>query len=554
MFKNLILLSITLLSLVSTAAPNAYAYEHEVWKSGERYYWKTFGVERSSSTDLAVAIEGAMGTSGNRDIHILNSGTLYSTINISKPGVRIYGHGNTLTCNFSGTGISNNGYDGFEIHNLTLRNVVSGYGIRSSAASNLKFTNLNLMNIGWIGIRIDSKSRNPWDHTAYNLYMKDIYVDNTGGHGIETYSIDGVNFDGTMKVRNTGGCGVLLNQSHNGTIETVDAYNCDWGGGYAGLRFANGCTNLTAERLYADHCGRGFFIVKSGPTVNCHLNYAEIGESSDIGIWIERGTNCSVKSGCSESGVSVSGAGSYANVNNTCSSGIENGTYVQLKNRATGLFLDGMGRTANGDPVGQWPNTTHFNSQWEVVDAGSGYSQLRNRGTGLFLDGMGLTTNGATIAQYANTAHFNAQWALAKYSGDYYRIQNRATGLFLDGMGRTANGDPVGQWANTTSPNAQWEVIYVDAANRVADQQTLSETAAITYYPNPVKNELNIKLAEHKGSATTATILTMAGDVVSVTSLNDVNNTIDVQTLIPGMYFIQVSNHLGIRTTKFIKK
>ncbi|MBN2610235.1 MAG: T9SS type A sorting domain-containing protein, partial [Bacteroidales bacterium] len=35
--------------------------------------------------------------------------------------------------------------------------------------------------------------------------------------------------------------------------------------------------------------------------------------------------------------------------------------------RATGLFLDGMGRTGNGDACGQWANTTHVNSQWSLV-------------------------------------------------------------------------------------------------------------------------------------------------------------------------------------------
>ncbi|MBN2444431.1 MAG: hypothetical protein JXJ04_23915, partial [Spirochaetales bacterium] len=144
------------------------------------------------------------------------------------------------------------------------------------------------------------------------------YFENCGSHGLETYSIDGFTIEGTVTARNCGECGVLFNQSYNGTVETVDAYNCCWGGGYAGLRYANACNNITTDVLYADRCGRGFFIVQSGPTVNCHLNYAEIRECSDVGIWIENGTNCSVKSGCCESGVSVSGSGSYANVSSSC--------------------------------------------------------------------------------------------------------------------------------------------------------------------------------------------------------------------------------------------
>jgi hypothetical protein len=73
-----------------------------------------------------------MGT--NREIHILASGTITQTINVSASGVKLRFHGNTLTGNFTGSGIINNGHNGFEISDLILRNVKGGYGIRSSAA------------------------------------------------------------------------------------------------------------------------------------------------------------------------------------------------------------------------------------------------------------------------------------------------------------------------------------------------------------------------------------------------------------------------------------
>ena len=548
------LFTVFVLFISMTLMNKAYAYEHEVWESGGRYYWKTFNVERGSSTDLAVAIEGAIG-SGNRDVHILTSGTLYSTINVQAAGVRLHCHNNTFTCNFTGSGILNNGNDGFEVHDLTLRNVVGGYGIRSSAASNLSFTDLNLINIDWIGIRIDSRTSNPWNYTIYNLYMRDIFVENTGSHAIETYSVDGLTFEGTMTARNAGECGVLLNQSHNGTIETVDAYNCSWGGGYAGLRFANGCTNITAETLYADRCGRGFFIVQSGPSSNCHLNYAEIRECSDLGIWIENGTNCSVKAGCSESGVSVSGPGSYANVSSNCSGngGGGGGSYVQLQNRGTGLFLDGMGRTTNGDACGQYGNTTHHNSHWQLIDVGSGYYQLRNRGTGLFLDGMGRTANGDDVGQWANTTHHNSHWSLEQYSGSYYRLQNRGTGLYLDGMGRTSNGSAAGQWANTTHPNAQWAMINVGARQTAEVEEELTEPGSITLYPNPVTDVLNIQLDTNDEPAL-ARIFNVSGKLVMSKRLMELDNQIKVQKLKGGIYVVEVTAASGVSRLKLVKQ
>lgn len=556
MFKNLFL-GILLLAIGSVIANDAHAYEHEVWQSGGRYYWKTFDVERGSSTDMAVAIEGAMG-SGNRDVHIITSGTIYSTVDVQAAGVRLHCHGHTITGNFSGSGILNNGHNGFEIHDLTLRNISNGYGIRSSAASNLSFTDLSLIDIAWIGIRIDSRNSNPWNYTVYNLYMRDIYVENAGSHAIETYSIDGLTFEGTMTIRTAGGCGVLLNQSHNGTLENVDAYNCNWGGGYAGLRYANGCSNITTNYLKADRCGRGFFIVQSGPSSNCHLNNAEIRECSNIGIWIENGQNCSVKAGCSESGVSVSGSGSYANVSSSCSSNGGGGSYVQFQNRATGLRLDGMGLTTNGEACGQYANTNHQNSHWELIDAGSGYYQLRNRGTGLYLDGMGRTTNGDDVGQWANTTHQNSHWSLQQYSGSYYRLQNRATGLFLDGMGRTGNGDAVGQWANSGSQNAQWQMINVGSGSRVAaadvlDREILAEPESILFYPNPMNEVLNIRLDDNDGSAV-AKILNVSGQVVLSRELSGLDNKVEVQDLQHGIYFVEVSSTSGTNRFKLIKE
>lgn len=134
------------------------------------------------------------------------------------------------------------------------------------------------------------------------------------------------------------------------------------------------------------------------------------------------------------------------------------GSYYRIQNRATGLYLDGMGRTTNGEACGQYANTTHVNSQW-IREASGGYERFKNRGTGMYIDGMGRTNNGADCGQWANTTSNNAQWSLEGTDGGYYRLRNRATGLYLDGMGRTSNGSAAGQWANTTSSNAQWRFV-----------------------------------------------------------------------------------------------
>ncbi len=129
-------------------------------------------------------------------------------------------------------------------------------------------------------------------------------------------------------------------------------------------------------------------------------------------------------------------------------------TYIRLQNRGTGLFADGMGRTANGSNLGQYANSTSTNAQWSEEWSGS-YVKLRNRATGLYIDGMGATANGAVCGQWSSSASNNQQWT-QETVGSYYRYRNRATGLYLDGMGRTANGSDMGQYTGGTSNNQQF--------------------------------------------------------------------------------------------------
>ncbi len=132
-------------------------------------------------------------------------------------------------------------------------------------------------------------------------------------------------------------------------------------------------------------------------------------------------------------------------------------TYVKLQNRATGLYLDGMGRTSNGAAVGQWSNSSSYNQQWRITSSG-GYVRLQNRASGLYLDGMGRTSNGADLGQWGNSSSSNQQWTQTS-AGNYVKFSNRATGLYVDGMGRTSNGDNAGQWSSSGSYNQQWLIV-----------------------------------------------------------------------------------------------
>lgn len=246
------------------------------------------------------------------------------------------------------------------------------------------------------------------------------------------------------------------------------------------------------------------------------------------------------------------------NIGTTGGGGSGTSGYVQFRNRSTGMYLDGMGRTANGSACGQWANTNHQNSHWEMIDAGGGYYRLRNRGTGLYLDGQGRTTNGADCGQWANTNHQNAHWAIEQFSGGYYRLRNRVTGRYLDGMGRTTNGANVGQWANTSHNNAQWQLINVNAARLGGDLDEGSDEALLTseflLYPNPsVNGNFTIEIPESMKGAQLI-VFDQSGRELLVKQLEQAGSTKIQSHLKPGMYLINVSGNGKILKSKLLVK
>lgn len=130
--------------------------------------------------------------------------------------------------------------------------------------------------------------------------------------------------------------------------------------------------------------------------------------------------------------------------------------YVKIQNVGTGLYVDGIGHTANGSNAGQWSNGSSSNQRWTLEKDGSNW-RIKNVGTGLYLDGMGRTTNGQDAGQWSGSSSANQRWTLEIASGNW-KIKNAATGLYLDGMGRTTNGDNLGQYSSGSSTNQQWKM------------------------------------------------------------------------------------------------
>lgn len=148
--------------------------------------------------------------------------------------------------------------------------------------------------------------------------------------------------------------------------------------------------------------------------------------------------------------------GSGGNGGNAGSGGNGGNGVAMIQNRATGLYLDGMGRPSNGSNAGQWGYSGSRNQQWTLEPFGNNV-RIKNVATGQYLDGMGDSSFGSRAGQWGNSGSTNQQWTIEDF-GDYKRIRNVATGLYLDGMSWRFNGSDLGQWGDSGSDAQQWTI------------------------------------------------------------------------------------------------
>lgn len=180
-----------------------------------------------------------------------------------------------------------------EVRNLNVIGTTSKFTIHYKNSNNVKLENINVDTPGGsIGMRLEGT----WEQ---DLYAKNTEVLGncrftglgSGSHGIETMALDGFKVNGTVTTRNTGGCGILLNQTKDAHIHRLDAqyasYDPSNSHNYAALRFANNCARekgISVNYLTSYRCGRGFVVTTSPDISAATIQNANISESANYGI------------------------------------------------------------------------------------------------------------------------------------------------------------------------------------------------------------------------------------------------------------------------------
>ncbi|SDO69113.1 hypothetical protein [Lentzea jiangxiensis] len=255
-----------------------------------------------TGTDMRAAVQAALdslaaGRTSKQWVLVRGSGSISAGSRISLPsytGIDVCG---TINVTGSGTGdqapIYSRGTRDVEVRHLS----VTGrplYGIFLRNVDNVVLGQIDLRLSGGLGVRIDNRGNT--SVRSRNIRIDTVYASGASSHAVETYGVDGLTI-GTVTARNVGESGLLLNDTINATVGTVDAENAGTGTGYAAFRTANRNgrigtsypTNIRVGTVRARGGGRGVFCVsESGGLTIDRIDLANTGNNA---VLIENCTN-----------------------------------------------------------------------------------------------------------------------------------------------------------------------------------------------------------------------------------------------------------------------
>jgi hypothetical protein len=269
----------------------------EVTLSGSTWTGKVDGVTKYTGTDLFAACNTCIGAMTSGTIKLKNSGSsgasggAVKSINL-KSDIIFDGGGCTINANTTDhliVPIMADRKSNIGIKNLNITGAPR-YAVWLKGCNNITISGLTMnMSNGWLGLRIDNSTASTSKANIGDIVVKG------GSMGVETYGLDGLTA-GKITAWNNTECGVCLNQTKNSTINYVDAYQCNYGGGYAGYRVANSAgPNNYVGTVNSNACGRGFFSVTSSNGTT--INYLNAQNCSSHGALIENAQNTKINSG-----------------------------------------------------------------------------------------------------------------------------------------------------------------------------------------------------------------------------------------------------------------
>jgi hypothetical protein len=249
-----------------------------------------------SGGDMAAAIRAGIGSltagrTSKQRVLVQGSGSMPNSMRIEVPSYTVLNVCGTIDVTSAGGSgdmapIYARAQRDIEIPNLTLTGAPL-YNLFFRDVDNLILGSIDARVSGGQGIRIDNHGRSNRAMKVQNIRIDYVYAEGAG-QGVETYGVDNITI-GTVVARSTRDSGVLLNDTTNAVIGTVDAIDAGTGTGYAAFRMANRngrigsdyLTNIRVGQVIARGGARGIFCVsESGGVVIDRIDIANTGNNS----------------------------------------------------------------------------------------------------------------------------------------------------------------------------------------------------------------------------------------------------------------------------------
>jgi hypothetical protein len=291
-------------------------FHAEAYVNGSTWTARRGGTTVYTGTDMRAAVQAAVnsltaGRTSKERVVVWQGGTISAGSRISLPSYTVLDSCGTINVTGSGSGdqapVYSRGTRDIEVQHLYLTGAPL-YGIFMRNVTNVVLGVIDMRLSGGLGVRVDN--RGDTSVRSRNIRMDSVFVSGSGTHAVETYGVDGLTI-GTVTARNVRDSGLLLNDTINATVGTVDAENAGAGTGYAAFRVANRNgrignsypTNVRVGTVRARGGGRGIFCVsESGGLAIDRVDIANTGNNA---ILIENCYNVTI---ASQSGT-VSGGG-----------------------------------------------------------------------------------------------------------------------------------------------------------------------------------------------------------------------------------------------------
>jgi hypothetical protein len=270
------------------------SFQAEAFANGSTWTARRGSSVVYTGSDMRSAVQAAInsltpGRTSKERVVVWQGGTVSAGSRISLPSYTVLDSCGTINVTGSGSGdqapVYSRGTTQIEVQHLFLTGAPL-YGIFMRNVTNVILGQIDMRLSGGLGVRIDN--RGDTSQRSRNIRIDTVFVSGSGTHAVETYGVDGLTI-GTVTARNVHDSGLLLNDTINATVGTVDAENAGAGTGYAAFRVANRNgrinnaypTNVRVGLVRARGGGRGVFCVsESGGLVIDRVDIANTGNNA----------------------------------------------------------------------------------------------------------------------------------------------------------------------------------------------------------------------------------------------------------------------------------